>query len=213
MTKPLFDQITLSPTILNRFDLIFFTKDQVKDENEEKEHAKKILRPEVKTSAEFLAKYIEYAKKFKPEITPLTENEIIEKYAKIRVSNPGKIAINDRNLEAILRLAEAHAKLRLSNKIMPEDVDVAFSLMSDFLEQIGFDIDKLNVPSELRQEINAFLDLIEPYDFIEYQKMRLIAEANDIKNLDLVIEVLKITGDIIEKDNGFIVRGERDYAK
>ncbi|MFP3318898.1 MAG: minichromosome maintenance protein MCM [Thermoplasmata archaeon] len=213
MTKPLFDQITLSPTILNRFDLIFFTKDQVKDENEEKEHAKKILRPEVKTSAEFLAKYIEYAKKFKPEITPLTENEIIEKYAKIRVSNPGKIAINDRNLEAILRLAEAHAKLRLSNKIMPEDVDVAFSLMSDFLEQIGFDIDKLNVPSELRQEINAFLDLIEPYDFIEYQKMRLIAEANDIKNLDLVIEVLKITGDIIEKDNGFIVRGKRDYAK
>jgi len=213
MTKPLFDQITLSPTILNRFDLIFFTKDQVKDEKEEKEHAKKILRPEVKTSAEFLAKYIEYAKKFKPEITLLAENEIIEKYAKIRVSNPGKIAINDRNLEAIQRLAEANAKLRLSNKVMPEDVDVAFSLMSDFLEQIGYDIDKLNVPSELRQEINAFLNLIEPYNFIEYQKMKLIAEANDIKNLDLVIEVLKITGDIIEKDNGFIVRGRRNYAK
>jgi len=212
MTKPLFDQITLSPTILNRFDLIFFTKDQVKDENEEKEHAKKILRPEVKTSAEFLAKYIEYAKKFKPEITLLSENEIVEKYAKIRVSNPGKIAINDRNLEAIQRLAEAHAKLRLSNKVMPEDVDVAFSLMSDFLEQIGYDIDKLNVPSELRQEINAFLDLIEPYGFIEYQKMKLIAETNGIKNLDLVIEVLKITGDIIEKDNGFIIREERNYA-
>jgi len=211
MTKPLFDQITLSPTILNRFDLIFFTKDQVKDEKEEKEHAKKILRPEVKTSAEFLAKYIEYAKKFKPEITPLAENEIAEKYVKIRISNPGKIAINDRNLEAIQRLAEAHAKLRLSNKVMPEDVDVAFSLMSDFLEQIGYDIDKLNVPSELRQEINAFLDLIEPYGFIEYQKMRLIAEANDIKNLDEILEVLKISGDIIEKDNGFIIGG-KNYA-
>jgi len=211
MTKPLFDQITLSPTILNRFDLIFFTKDQVKDEKDEKEHAKKILRPEVKTSAEFLAKYIEYAKKFKPEITPLTENEIIEKYAKIRVSNPGKIAINERNLEAILRLVEAHAKLRLSNKVMPEDVDVAFSLLSDFLEQIGYDIDKLNVPSELRQEINTFLNLIEPYNFIEYQKMMLIAETNGIKNLDLIIEVLKTTGDIIEKGNGFIIWG-KNYA-
>jgi len=211
MTKPLFEQITLSPTILNRFDLIFFTKDQVKDENEEKEHAKKILRPEVKISAEFLSKYIEYAKKFKPEITPIALNEIAEKYVKIRISNPGKIAINDRNLEAIQRLAEAHAKLRLSNKVMPEDVDVAFSLMSDFLEQIGYDIDKLNVPSELRQEINAFLDLIEPYGFIEYQKMRLIAEANDIKNLDEILEVLKISGDIIEKDNGFIIGG-KNYA-
>jgi len=211
MTKPLVEQITLSPTILNRFDLIFFTKDQVKDEKEEKEHAKKILRPEIKTSVEFLAKYIEYAKKFKPEITSLAENEIAEKYVKIRINNPGKIAINDRNLEAIQRLAEAHAKLRLSNKVMPEDVDRAFSLMSDFLEQIGYDIDKLNVPSELRQEINAFLDLIEPYGFIEYQKMRLIAEANDIKNLDEILEVLKTTGDIIEKDNGFIIGG-KNYA-
>jgi len=95
--------------------------------------------------------------------------------------------------------------------VMPEDVDVAFSLMSDFLEQIGYDIDKLNVPSELRQEINAFLDLIEPYGFIEYQKMRLIAEANDIKNLDEILEVLKISGDIIEKDNGFIIGG-KNYA-
>jgi len=212
ITRSLVEQINLLPTILNRFDLIFFTMDQIKDEQEEIELAKKILMPEIKTSPEFLAKYIEYAKNFKPELTLLALNDIAVKYAKIRVSGNGqKIPINSRNLEAIQRLAEANAKLRLSDKVMPEDVDVAFSLMNDFLEQIGYDLNKLNIPSNVT-EINTFWDLIEGYDFMDYQKMMAIAESNNIKNLDDIIETLKMAGDIIEKDNGFII-GDKNHEK
>jgi len=147
ITRSLIEQINLLPTILNRFDLIFFTIDQIKDEKEEIEIAKKILMPDIKTTPEFLTKYIEYAKNFKPELTMSALNYIAEKYAKIRVSgNSQKIPINPRNLEAVQRLAEANAKLRLSDKVMTEDVDVAFSLMNDFLEQIGYDLNKLNIP-------------------------------------------------------------------
>jgi len=210
MTKSLIEQLSLTSTILNRFDLIFFTIDKIKDEKEEIELAKKILMPEIKTTPEFLTKYIEYAKKFKPELTQLALNDIAEKYAKIRVSRKDdKIPINGRNLEAVQRLAEANAKLRLSNKVMPEDVDVAFSLMNDFLEQIGFDLNKLNIPSDVT-EINTFLDLIKGYNYIDYPKMRSIAEANDIKNLDGIIEALKMSRDIIEKDNGFIIGGKNN---
>ncbi|MFP3255668.1 MAG: minichromosome maintenance protein MCM [Thermoplasmata archaeon] len=208
ITRSLIDQINLLPTILNRFDLIFFTIDQIKDEKEEIELAKKILMPEIKTTPEFLAKYIEYAKNFKPELTMSALNYIAEKYAKIRVSGNGqKIPINTRNLEAVQRLAEANAKLRLDNMVTKKDVDVAFSLMNDFLEQIGYDLNKLNIPGNVT-EINNFLDLIRDYNFIDYQKMRLIAETNNIENLDDIIEALKISGDLIEKDNGFIIGGK-----
>ena len=208
VTRSLIDQINLLPTILNRFDLIFFTIDQIKDEKEEIELAKKILMPEIKTTPEFLAKYIEYVKNFKPELTMSALNYIAEKYAKIKVSgNNQKIPINPRNLEAVQRLAEANAKLRLSNKVTPEDVDIAFSLMNDFLEQIGYDLNKLNIPGNVT-EINNFLDLIRDYNFIDYQKMRLIAETNNIENLDDIIEALKMSGDLIEKDNGFIIGGK-----
>jgi len=208
ITRSLIDQINLLPTILNRFDLIFFTIDQIKDEKEEIELAKKILMPEIKTTPEFLAKYIEYAKNFKPELTMSALNYIAEKYAKIRVSGNGqKIPINTRNLEAVQRLAEANAKLRLDNMVTKKDVDVAFSLMNDFLEQIGYDLNKLNIPGNVT-EINNFLDLIRDYNFIDYQKSRLIADTNNIENLDNIIKALKMSGDLIEKDNGFIIGGK-----
>ena len=144
-------QIDLPATLINRFDLIFPVRDlpnAVKDEKMAdfilKLH-QNILEQEVDISTDFIKKYISYAKvKIFPKLTPPALNEIKRYYVQMRNKIEGDsgiraIPISPRQLEALIRLSEASAKTRLSDKILKQDAQRAIEIVHHCLTEIGLD--------------------------------------------------------------------------
>lgn len=99
--------------------------------------------PEVLT-VDFLRKYLRYCKRLTPKLSEEASVEVANKYADMRLrfqsgfSDPSdsgdtrkpRLAVTTRSLEALIRLATAHAKLRLrKDEVLPEDVQEAYNLM------------------------------------------------------------------------------------
>jgi len=102
-------------------------------------------RPEVVT-VDFLKKYLKYCKIIckAPVLTAEAQREIADRYVEMRMKfqtghdNPdetnvpkkSKLAVTTRTLEALIRLATAHAKLKLrADEVTKEDVIEAYKLM------------------------------------------------------------------------------------
>jgi len=143
--------INLPVTILSRFDLIFILKDQP-DSTKDADMAEHILGlhrtltiSEPPITTELLKKYIGYAKNVKPAIT----DEVIERfkdfYVKMRTASveggeAAAVAITARQLESLVRLAEARARVHLRKEITVEDAEATINLMQKSLEQVGIDV-------------------------------------------------------------------------
>lgn len=142
------EQIDLPVTLLSRFDLVFALKDIV-DEDKDKKITEAIDRArdgeEITYiyAPELISKYIQYARSKIKEMTKSKEAKKIlsKKYIKIRQSNKGSeaMAITSRQYEGVSRLAEAHAKLRLSDTIEGEDAKAALKIMEYYLHTMCLD--------------------------------------------------------------------------
>jgi len=99
--------------------------------------------PEVVT-VDFLRKYLRYCRRLTPVLSEAAQAEVAEKYVDMRMrfqsgyaelNNPDsskkpRLAVTTRTLEAIIRLATAHAKLKLrKDEVLEEDVREAHRLM------------------------------------------------------------------------------------
>ena len=228
------EQIDLPPALINRFDLIFTFKD-LPDESKDEKMASHILKlhqkpnlyePEIPT--EFLRKYIAYAKqKFEPIITDSALQEIKDFYLKMRSSGGGEegikaIPISARQLEALVRLAESSAKLRLSDKATKEDAKRSIELVQYCLIQVGLDretgkidIDRIatGISASQRSHIMVIKEIINDLetkvgkmipidDVIEEAKDKGISE----EKAEEVLEKLKRVGEIFEPRRSFIQR-------
>jgi len=226
------EQIDLPPTLINRFDLIFIIKD-LPDENKDEKMASHILKlhqtpdfyePEIPT--EFLRKYIAYAKqKIMPVITDKALQEIKDFYLKMRASGGTDegikaIPISARQLEALVRLTEASARLRLSNKATEKDARRAIELVEYCLMEVGFDketgkidIDRIatGISASQRSHISIVKEIINDLeskvgktipldDIIEESKNQGITE----EKVEEVLEKLKRVGEIFEPRRNFV---------
>lgn len=94
----------------------------------------------------FLRKYVQYAKeRVIPQLTQEAINVIVKNYTDLRNDdNTKKSPITARTLETLIRLATAHAKVRLSKTVNKVDAKVAANLLRFALlgEDIGNDIDE-----------------------------------------------------------------------
>ena len=93
---------------------------------------------------ELLRKYIAYAKKTVfPVLTREAKDKIVEFYKSLRAmarsDEHESIPITARQLEALIRLAEASARIRLSNEVTVEDAERAIRIFKKSLEQIAID--------------------------------------------------------------------------
>ncbi|ADB57855.1 LAGLIDADG family homing endonuclease [Archaeoglobus profundus] len=145
--EPIVDQIDLDPPLLSRFDLIFVVLDEP-DEVRDKEIAKTILTSDTeskkpKIDPELFKKYILFARNEIKDIvlTPEAEQKIIDYYIDLRMRSKeqGAIAITARQLEALRRLTEASAKIRLSNVATVEDAERAIRIFEESIKQIAID--------------------------------------------------------------------------
>lgn len=87
---------------------------------------------------EILRKYVAYSKRFVPVMTDDALKSIQESYLRIRRKgrDSGTISITARQLEAMVRLSEASAKLRMSQTVEKSDADRAVELVEYYLEQL-----------------------------------------------------------------------------
>ncbi|KAK1754846.1 MCM2/3/5 family-domain-containing protein [Echria macrotheca] len=149
--------IDLPPTLLSRFDLVYLILDRV-DERNDQRLARHLLsmyledKPESAQTAndvlpiEFLTSYISYARaNIHPSITPEAGRELVESYVDMRKLGQDvraaekRITATTRQLESMIRLAEAHAKMRLSELVTADDVKEAVRLIKSALKTAATD--------------------------------------------------------------------------
>jgi len=227
-TQPVTDQIDLPPTLLNRFDLIFVLRDLPNKYQDDaiathvlSLHQKKDIK--VPIERDLFKKYVAYAKqKIEPRLTDEAVEEIKNYYIKLRnLQSSGEsnsIAISARQLQGLVRLAEAHAKSRLSQTVDREDAQVAIRLTNYYLMQVGydpqtkrFDIDRFTtrVSSSQRGKIILLKETIKKLEEVYGKQIpieNLRKELKDLSDTDFeeALEKLKEKGDIYEPRHGFI---------
>ncbi|CAH8584752.1 unnamed protein product [Schistosoma mattheei] len=89
-----------------------------------------------------LKDYIAYAKmKYFPKLTEEAGEYLVREYVEMRKlgSGRGQISAYPRQLESLVRLAEAHARLRLSNHVTADDCREARRLQREALKQAAID--------------------------------------------------------------------------
>ncbi len=183
-TRSAVENINLGPTIISRFDLIFIIQD-VPDTEMDRKRAQHILQlhrkgipdeAEPDIDPEFLKRYILYAKEHcHPVLSKEAAQEIEDFYVSMRSmgqsSEDGivRVPITARQLEGIIRLAEARARVALRDEVTREDAKAAIELVKASLRQVGwdeeakqFDIDILStgVSAKQRSAVERVLDII-----------------------------------------------------
>ena len=149
--KNIYENVNLPIPLLTRFDLVFIVRDipsQEKDRNIAQhiisQHGFSGTDTTSLIDIDILTKYLSYAKRGEPALTKEAENLIMEFYLKMRnISGEDKenmITITPRQLEGLIRLATARARLLLKNKVEGEDADRAIYLFNEMLKNSGTDV-------------------------------------------------------------------------
>jgi len=144
------EQFDIPPTLISRFDLIFPVKDIVDIEQDRNiaDHILKMHGTEEDLSdlmpvidVDFFRKYISYSRKnIKPILTKDTADKLKDYYVTLRSSShAGAIPATPRQLEALVRLAEASAKIRLSSTVTVADAERAINLTNFVLQEVALD--------------------------------------------------------------------------
>jgi len=228
-------QIDLPPTLINRFDLMFVIRDIPNIETDERiaTHVLKLqgdiesAKSEIEHS--LLRKYIAYAKQTCfPKLGKEPQKLIRDYYVKIRSTAAGddgikSIPISARQLQAIIRLAEASAKVRLSKQVTKEDAERAIRLVEETLKQLGtdpetgkIDIDRITtgITATERSRISSIKQTMTE---LEAQFGKAIPKDDLIKALEdkgmskekIESELLRLkkAGEIFEPRHGVLQRG------
>ncbi|MEM2121759.1 MAG: minichromosome maintenance protein MCM [Candidatus Woesearchaeota archaeon] len=230
--QPLAQQINLTPPLLNRFDLIFPIQD-IPDENRDTKTAEFIIEKHIKRNEEynteenpffdinFFRKYVAFARQnCFPTLTQASQKMIVDFYVSLRKKVQEKtIPITARQIEALIRLSEASAKTRLSDRVTKEDVERAINLLEFCLKNLCvdegvLDIDKLTtgITSSFKKKYYSVWQTILELDnglnrLINVEDLQLLVKTryqiDDLTFYD-ILEKMNKNGDIIEPKKGFI---------
>ena len=231
--QPIAQQIDLPPTLLNRFDVIFTLRD-LPDRAKDEAIATHVLTEHQQTSTKnvldrfLLRKYFSYARqRIKPKLTEEAVEEIKRFYVDLRNSPSSggneikPIPISARQLEALVRLSEASAKTRLSDKVTKDDAKIAINLVKYYMMQVGydyetktFDIDKIvtGVTTSQRGKIITVREILAKLESklgklipVEEVKKELQNKLTE-KELEEALDKLALTGDIFYPRKGYVQR-------
>jgi len=226
-------QVNLAPSLLNRFDVIFILRDLPNRERDESiathvlsEHRQKVKHDIIEK--DLLRKYIAYSKqRYKPVLSDEAVGFIKDFYVGLRnqPSITGDVAvrpipISARQLEALIRLAEATARARLGMKVTKKDAMRAINLMKFYLMQVGydeetksFDIDKISGnPASKRNKIHVVKGVLEELEgrlgkLIPMEEVEKAIEGKmSGEEFQEVMDKLKKAGDVFSPRRGYVQR-------
>jgi replicative DNA helicase Mcm len=217
--KYISEQIDLPPALLSRFDIIFSMIDrpQADRDRELSEHVLKghrvgeirrrreagLATEETEAleepytpyfSPDFLRKYVALAKRIYPVMTDDAMAIIEKKYLDIRRTGEAagsSVPITPRQLEAIIRLSEAGARLRLSEAVTADDAERAVRIVEYWMGKVAgeegrFDIDiiQTGISQSQREQIISIRDIISelagPEGVADYEDIVRLAQERGI---------------------------------
>jgi len=141
-TKSLKQNIQMTAPIMSRFDLFFILVD---DCNEVTDYAIARRIIDLHTRAEEsvdrtyepddIARYISFARLFKPKVTEESMDFLVDQYRHLRQRDTGggfksSWRITVRQLESMIRLSEAMARMGCSDQVLPKHVKEAYRLLN-----------------------------------------------------------------------------------
>ncbi|MEK6928258.1 MAG: LAGLIDADG family homing endonuclease [Nanoarchaeota archaeon] len=229
---PIHQQIDISPALLSRFDALFIIRDlpnKVQDEaiasHVLQEHQQEVIRDVIEPM--LFRKYIAYTKKIKPKLTDEAVEEIKTFYVRMRTQSTKSdsavkpIPITARQLEGIIRLSEAHAKMRLSKEVKKIDAQKAIEIIKMCLSQVGydeesksFDIDKIMTGMSTSKRSKVIL-VKEAITHLESKLGKLIPVEDLQKELEGKVSLVELEdaisqlsrqGDLFKPKSGYIQR-------
>ncbi len=244
---PIHEQINMPPALLSRFDLIFSITDkpnrdkdtllanhilrthqagEVREHRrsnptgaytlEDEEAMAQRIKPDL--DAELLRKYVAYAK---TRIFPVLTDEALARiqayYVDLRASAGDSIPLTARQLEAFVRIAEASARIRLSQEATLQDAERAIRLVESYLRSVGvdretgkFDIDVIatGVSHSQQDRLRAILEVVRTLS-------KENAEKGYAKEEDILREAGRqgIQADAVRKALETLSRNYSVYAK
>lgn len=153
---PVPQNIDLPPTLLSRFDLVYLVLDRIDEQNDRRlaRHLVGMYLEDTPENAsvneilpiEFLTAYISYARaNIHPKLSSAASKALVDAYVEMRAlgadvrAQERRITATTRQLESMIRLAEAHAKMRLSEEVTENDVHEAVRLIKSALKQAATD--------------------------------------------------------------------------
>ncbi|MFH1013289.1 MAG: minichromosome maintenance protein MCM [Thermoplasmatota archaeon] len=197
---PIHEQINMPPALLSRFDLIFSIQDKPNNERDTNlathilnthkagevnenilkskhtvhshEEAERLLQQVMPTiSPGFLRKYVAYAKRHVfPVMQDDAMNIIKNYYVDLRSQSKDSVPFTPRQLEAFVRIAEASARVRLSEIVTINDAKRGITIINEYLRRVGmdretgkFDIDIIatGISHSQHQKMRTVLDVIQ----------------------------------------------------
>ncbi|KAF8581230.1 MCM-domain-containing protein [Ramaria rubella] len=152
---PITRNIDLPPTLISRFDLLYLVLDRIDEVADKRlaQHLVGLYLEDAPASAtqdilplETLSGYISYARsKIHPTLTEEASEELVSSYVELRKmgEDPGsserRITATTRQLESMIRLSEAHARMRFSLFVELEDVKESCRLMREAIRTSATD--------------------------------------------------------------------------
>lgn len=217
--KNITENVNLPIPLLTRFDIIYVIRDIPEKEKDSKiaGHILEIHKDFQKTSQtvainiDLLSKYLAFAKQVvEPELTREAVSIIRDYYMKMRnVDSDSMITVTPRQLEGLIRLSTARARLLLKEKVEKEDAERSIFLVQRMLETAGVDVNTGKVD----------LGVLHGKPFSEISKLKLFMEIfsslsgedkNDVEENTFIIELAK-TGKFSESDaKSFIKKAMND---
>ncbi|KAJ2081415.1 MCM DNA helicase complex subunit [Coemansia sp. RSA 988] len=163
------ENINLPPTLVSRFDLVFIVLDSIDEAMDRRlaRHIVGLYVDEPPAAAEDdlplmsadrLTRYIAYARRHvRPVISDAAADALTHAYVELRrmgrdssaaastsaavhaAAPSGRVTATARQLESMIRMSEAHAKMRLSDTVDTSDVQEASRLMREALRESATD--------------------------------------------------------------------------
>ena len=136
-SRSLIEQISLEPSLLDRFDAIFILESKIMQDIDP-------ISMMHKTDGDisFLRTYIEAAREFPTTMPDETFREISGLYKSLREKS-GDLSINIRTFESMLRFTEASAKLNFHSECLYSDFLEMREIMDSWLKQFNYSMDTI----------------------------------------------------------------------
>jgi len=139
-SRPLRANVAMTSPIMSRFDLFFIVTDDLNDEVDRElaeaicdMHMKEDQAIKTRLPHEDFLEYLNIARQFNPRMTQEAGDVLVTAFQRLRdndrVNRNSSFAITTRQLESMIRLSEAVARLHLSDTVTPSHVEFAIRLM------------------------------------------------------------------------------------
>lgn len=198
--------------LLTRFDIIHVIRDSADTERDNRiaSHILEIHR-DIEHAAQsaieidLFRKYLAYAKQIEPKLTPEAIDILRKYYLQMRnVDSEGMITATPRQLEGLVRLATARARLLLKDSVDAEDAERAIYLVSQMLETVGIDVNTGKVdlgvlhgkPLSETSKLKTFTDVFNGLSG---------EDKNDVEEKNFIDELVK-TGKFTEDEAKDFIR-------